>query len=77
MTGTGPDDDRLLANHPDLKNRLIDIGIGFCVVILVVYGSIGVYALLAATALGPIVVGSIRRPAVAAPAQQASAKESR
>jgi len=40
-----------------------------------IFGSIGVYALVAATALGPIVVGLIRRPAVAAPAQDAADKE--
>lgn len=37
-----------------------------------IFGSVGVYALVAAMALGPIVVGSIRRPAVAVPAEDAA-----
>lgn len=40
-----------------------------------IFGSLGVYALVAATALGPIVVGSIRRPAVAVPAEDAADDE--
>ena len=155
MTETGAGD-VLLAKHPVMKRLLIDIGIGFCVVVLwgiavavmplstssmqypdqaemgrlgnlgflfsaipvflitvvfalavgvrgrregvrrgfvwagvfvvcvlimvignqtfYVFGSF-VYVPVAATALGPIVVGLIRRPAVATPAQDASDKE--
>ena len=155
MTETGPGD-VLLAKHPVMKRLLIDIGIGFCVVVLwgitvavmplptstmqypdqaemgrlgnlgflfsaipiflitvvfalavgvrdrregvrrgvvwagvfvvcvlimvignqtfYVFGSF-VYVPVAATALGPIVVGLIRRPAVTTPAQDASDKE--